>query len=155
MKKFYKYTALFLGLLLAALTMASFSDAPATDFSPKVSPDSKQMTAVSTYDFAKNSFGFTYSGTLVLGHNAIEHEGNVRYRLLTPGGGLQPSVLAYSANGDDLTDAAWVSLYVDISNLASADAFAIGIRLNLAKEAFLSYKSTSAAPLFLQDGNSG
>jgi|GEM_PF-1575839 len=155
MKKFYKCIALFLGMLLAALAMTSFTEAPTTDFSPKASPDGKLMTPVSTYDFDTNGFGFTYSGTHVLAHNAIPHEGNVRYRLLTPGGGLQPNVLAYSANGDDLTNAAWVSLYVDATNLANADAFSIGIRLNLAKEAALSYKSTAAAPLLLQDGTMG
>ncbi len=160
MKKMCKTLAILLALL-SAIALASFTENATKDFSPRTDNAGHLLTAISTYDFDTTVFDRVYNSeyskdTFALGHAVFSDGGNDRFRLVTCGGGYQPQLYVYSASGDDLSGAAWVSLYVDTAGLQNADNFAIGFRLYLAASAKPSQSSTSGlAPLYLKDGKSG
>lgn len=132
-----------------------------TDFFPHTSPDGKKLTAVSNYDFSDNGYGFVYnydwaSYTYALDYGTHTEGSNALYRLRTCGGGLQPRIYAYAANGDDISSSGWVSMYVDMRGLADPSDNSVGFYLYLSTQPKLDDQaSSSSAPLFLREGSTG
>lgn len=157
MKKIRLLLAVLLALL-CVLALTAFRTDDTTDFSPKTTPQNGLMTTVSTYDFTKNGFDRIYNNeysadTYALGYGKVTEGANTRYFISTCGGGYNPQLLAYAANGDDLSGATWVSLYVDTTDLQTTDGFSIGMRLYLANTKKVSSGSTSVlAPLHPKNG---
>lgn len=157
MKKMYKILPRIV-VLVCAVAMTAFQTDTAVDFAPKTDNAEHLLTTISTYDFSTATFDRVYnseysSDTYALGYGKYAEGANDRYSIVTCGGGYQPQLSAYAANGSDLSEAEWVSMYVDATGLANTADFAIGFRLYLASSEKASQSSASvAAPLHPQNG---
>ncbi len=132
-----------------------------TSFYPRTNALGQSLQTVSTYNFSQSGYGFVYNYdwavyTYALDYGVYRQADNTLYRLRTCGGGYQPRLYAYAANGADISSAGWVSMYVDSSMLADSSDFSVGFYLYLSNQPYLDDQaSSSSAPLFLSDGKTG
>lgn len=142
----------------------AFSDpAPVNEgrFAPAVSNTGALINTVSKYDFTKNGIDFVYnydwaSYTYALGYGNYKQGDNDLYRIDTCGGGLEPRILVYTANGDDVSSAEWVYMFVDTRGLDNSDDVRFGFNLYFSSSPKLSQTNSAAsAPLNLVDGRTG
>lgn len=160
MKTTRKIIALLLALLSVA-ALASFTAKPETDVAIGAAPTGQTLRVLSTYDFTANGFPRIYNNeysadTQALGYGVVREGTNDRYELRTCGGGKHPNLYAYAASTNDLSSAAWVTLYVDTTNLADASDFSIGFHLYLSQSGTTAQTTTSTlAPLYPTEGAIG
>jgi len=144
-----------------ALAFSESARISETAFAPTASSSGALIETVSKYDFTNNGIDFVYnydwaSYTYALGYGDHKQGDNDLFRINTCGGGLEPRLLGYTANGDDVSGAEWVCMFVDTRGLDNSDGVRFGFNLYFSASAKLAQSNSAAsAPLNLVDGRSG